>query len=306
MKEIIKITNLVKKYSDLTAVDDISFSVEEGSLFAFLGPNGAGKTTTINIISTLLEKSAGHVFVADYELGKNDDQIRRTIGIVFQENTLDDLLTVQENLTLRAGLYGKTKQETTERIKSVADLMGITDILKRRFGKLSGGQKRRIEIARAMMSDPRILILDEPTTGLDPQTRISVWNTIARLQKELKMTIFLTTHYMEEAANADMIAIIDAGKIVAYDTPGNLKDKYSSDTLNLVPVDFEEMNMIIIQKGYSPKRSSEFLTINIKNSMEAFKLLKELEGKFTSFELIRSSMDIIFINITGHAIRDKE
>jgi len=225
---------------------------------------------------------------------------------VFQENILDDLLSVRENLILRAGLYGKSKQQAVERLKTVANLMGIGDILQRRLGKLSGGQKRRVEIARALMSDPNILILDEPTTGLDPQTRISVWETIQKLQRDLKMTVFLTTHYMEEAANADRVAIIDFGKIVAYDTPNNLKSKYSSDKLNLIPKDMDEMYRLLQKKGYTPVKSLDMLRIDLKNSLEAYALLRELEGQFLAFEVLRSSMDALFINITGHAIRDGE
>lgn len=306
MSEIIVVKDLVKKYGEITAVDGISFAVQKGSLFAFLGPNGAGKSTTINIISTLLEKNSGSVTVAGFELGKQDKQIRETICSVFQENILDDLLSVQENLILRACLYGKSKHQAAERLVTVADLMGIRDILKRRFGKLSGGQKRRVEIARALMSDPQILILDEPTTGLDPQTRISVWETIQTLQRELKMTVFLTTHYMEEAANADMVAIIDFGKIVAYDTPNNLKAKYSSDTLKLVPKDMDKMTEGLIKLGYKPVKSVDSLHMDVKNSLEAYKLLKQIEGEFLAFEVQASSMDALFINITGHAIRDAE
>ncbi len=306
MNEIITVKNLVKNFDDITAVDDISFTVEEGSLFAFLGPNGAGKTTTINVISTLLSKNSGEVTVAGYELGKHDMQIRETICSVFQENILDELLTVRENLILRAGLYGSSKQEAAERLLTVSELMGIKDILKRRFGKLSGGQKRRVEIARALMSDPKILILDEPTTGLDPQIRISVWEAIQKLQRELKLTVFLTTHYMEEAANADMVAIIDFGKIVAYDTPNNLKAMYSSNILKLIPNDPDQMSKLLKQRGYIPVKSNDMLQIDVKNSLEALDLLKDLEGQFTAFEVHSSSMDTLFINVTGHAIRDNK
>jgi multidrug/hemolysin transport system ATP-binding protein len=306
MNEIIIVKNLTKKYGKITAVDGISFAVEKGSLFAFLGPNGAGKSTTINVISTLLAKNEGEVFVSGFELGKADKQIREIICSVFQENILDDLLTVRENLILRAGLYGKSKEQAIQRLATVTELMGIKDIISRRFGKLSGGQKRRVEIARALMSDPKILILDEPTTGLDPQTRISVWNTIEKLQRELKMTVFLTTHYMEEAANADMVAVIDLGKIVAYDTPEKLKAKYSSDTLNLVPRDMDAMYQLLQQKGYSLIRNTNTLKIVVKNSLEAYRLLKEIEGKFEAFEVIRGSMDTLYINITGHAIREED
>jgi len=306
MKEIIRVSNLTKKYGNITAVDSISFVVEEGSLFAFLGPNGAGKSTTINIISTLLARNSGDVSVAGFELGKQDKQIRESICSVFQENILDDLLTVRENLLLRAGLYGKSRLEAEKRIVNVSELIGISDILKRRFGKLSGGQKRRVEIARALMSDPKILILDEPTTGLDPQTRINVWETIEMLQKALRLTVFLTTHYMEEAANADMVAIIDYGKIVAYDTPNNLKAKYSADTMNLVPHDIEQMCELLMQKGYAPVKNTDMIKINVRDSLVALALLKEIEGQIFSFEVLKSSMDTLFINITGHAIRNGE
>jgi multidrug/hemolysin transport system ATP-binding protein len=304
MKEVIVVEDLVKRYKELVAVNGISFSVEEGSLFAFLGPNGAGKSTTINIINTLLSKDSGKITVGGYELGKQDREIREIICCVFQENTLDELLTVRENLILRAGLYGISRHQATVRLKSVADLMGIKDILNRRFAKLSGGQKRRAEIARALMSDPRILILDEPTTGLDPQTRISVWETIQKLQAELKMTVFLTTHYMEEAANAEMMAIIDLGKIVAYDSPNRLKAKYCADVLQVVPKDMVMMRNFLRQKGYTPVTSADMLQLGVKNSLEAFALLKEMEGQFRSFEVHQSSMDTLFINITGHTIRD--
>jgi len=305
MNDIITVKNLTKSYGKITAVDGISFAVEKGSLFAFLGPNGAGKSTTINVISTLLAKDEGEVLVSGFELGKADKQIREIICSVFQENILDDLLTVRENLILRAGLYGKSKKQAIKRLATVVELMGIKDILKRRFGKLSGGQKRRVEIARALMSDPKILILDEPTTGLDPQTRISVWNTIQKLQRELRMTVFLTTHYMEEAANADMVAVIDQGKIVAYDTPDRLKAIYSSDTLHLVPKDHEAMTVLLQQKGYTLFRNTNTLQVVVKNSLEAYSLLKEIEGQFVAFEVIRGSMDTLYINITGHAIRDE-
>ncbi|MCB5252588.1 MAG: ABC transporter ATP-binding protein [Candidatus Cloacimonadaceae bacterium] len=306
MSKIIMVKDLKKKYGEITAVDGISFDVERGSLFAFLGPNGAGKSTTINIISTLLSKDEGEVQVAGFELGKQDKQIRESICSVFQENILDDLLSVRENLILRAGLYGRSKQQALERLAIVSELMGIKDILKRRFGKLSGGQKRRAEIARALMNDPKILILDEPTTGLDPQTRISVWDKIQKLQQESKMTVFFTTHYMEEAANADMMAIIDFGRIVACDTPHNLKARYSSDKLRLIPNDFDSLAGLMTRKGYTPVKSGEKLIIDVKNSMEAYHLLKEIEGQFTAFEVIECSMDDLFINITGHAIRDEK
>ncbi len=304
LKPIIEVKNLKKSYGNFTAVDGISFAVEKGSLFAFLGPNGAGKSTTINIISTLLAKDCGEVTIDGFELGKQDKEIRSRICSVFQENVLDDLLSVRENLLLRAGLYGKNRAQAQARLAQVSDLMSIKDIHSRRFGKLSGGQKRRVEIARALMSDPQILILDEPTTGLDPQTRISVWEAIEKLQRELNMTVFLTTHYMEEAAKADMLGIIDFGKIVAYGSPNQLKAQYTTDIMNILPLDLDYMEKFLQEKGYTPLKKTDMLQIGVKDSSEAWQLLKQIEGQYRAFEVIRSSMDTLFLNVTGHAIRD--
>ena len=304
MQEIISVRQLTKRYGDLTAVDKVSFSVHEGSLFAFLGPNGAGKSTTINVICTLLEKTEGEVIVDRLVIGRDDAQIRKKIGVVFQDNVLDDLLTVRENLLSRGQLYGMSGQILQQRLAKVAATMELGDQLNRRYGKLSGGQRRRTEIGRALMSDPKILFLDEPTTGLDPQTRIQVWKTINQLQKELSMTVFLTTHYMEEAASADWVAIIDGGKIVAEGTPHELKQKHSSDLLRLTPRDRRQTEDWL-QAGSRPfERVADQLMIPVKDSLEAFSLLQSLDGTFAAFEVVNGNMDDVFINITGHKIRE--
>ena len=304
MREIIAVRNLTKRYGDLTAVDQVSFSVHEGSLFAFLGPNGAGKSTTINVICTLLNKTDGEVMVDGCAIGRDDAQIRRKIGVVFQDNVLDELLTVRENLLSRGQLYGLSGPALHRRLAEVAALMELGDQLNRRYGKLSGGQRRRAEIGRALMSDPRILFLDEPTTGLDPQTRITVWRKIRQMQKDLKMTVFLTTHYMEEAAGADWVAIIDGGHIVAEGTPHELKEKHSTDQLRLTPMDRTWSEAWLQGRGLRYERVADQLLVPVRDSLEGYALLKSLEGQFSAFEMVSGNMDDVFINITGHRIRE--
>jgi len=304
MQDIISVRQLTKRYGDLTAVDQVDFSVHEGSLFAFLGPNGAGKTTTINVICTLMGKTAGEVIVDGLSVGRDDARIRQKIGVVFQDNVLDELLTVRENLLSRGQLYGQSGPALRRRLEQVAAILELGDLLGRRYGKLSGGQRRRAEIGRALMSDPKILFLDEPTTGLDPQTRAAVWRTIRQLQKDLKMTVFLTTHYMEEASSADWVAVIDGGHIVAEGTPHDLKEKYSTDQLRLTPHDRLQTEDWLQGRGLRFDRVADQLLVPVKNSLEAFSLLKSLEGSFAAFEVVNGNMDDVFINITGHKIRE--
>ena len=235
MEESIRVEHLKKYYQDVKAVDDISFSVRKGELFGFLGVNGAGKSTTINMLCTLQEPTAGEAWVNGRKIGKDNEEIKRHIGAVYQNNCLDKLLTVKENLMLRGAMYEKDNRKLKENLAHVTEILGLSDVLKRPFGKLSGGQKRRCEIARALMHTPDILFLDEPTTGLDPATRKNVWETVRMLQKEMGMTVFLTTHYMEEAAKADHIGIISKGHFVEYGTPFSLKEKYAKDKLYLIP-----------------------------------------------------------------------
>lgn len=243
---MIKLTNVVKKFGKIEAVKGINLEVEKGSLFAFLGENGAGKSTTLSMICTESEPTSGEIYIDDEKLTfKNRKLFRQKLGVVFQENVLDDLLTVRENLYNRASLYGKTKAEITERLALVSSIMGIEDILNRRFEKLSGGQKRRAEIARAIMHDPEILLLDEPTTGLDPKTRVSVWKIIDYLREELGMTVFLTTHYLEEAKDADQLAVIHKGKIIAQGTPANIRSRFSVDKIFFYDAKVAELQKIM-------------------------------------------------------------
>ncbi len=303
MSSIIEVNNLVKRYGNLTAVDGISFTVEQGALFAFLGPNGAGKSTTINVICTTLAKTEGTVVVNGHELGKEDDAIRRSIGVVFQHSVLDNLLTVRENLEVRASFYGVKGNALKQRIAYLTDVVGLGDFIDRHYGKLSGGQRRRADVARALVNTPKILFLDEPTTGLDPQTRLKVWSSLHEMQRKEKMTVFLTTHYMEEAATADDVAIIDHGKIVAQGTPAALKDQYSSDSLIIVPKDISHMAALLDTERVAHKVKNDTIAIPVKDSLETLAILKRVEPIVESFEVVKGNMDTVFMNVTGRQIR---
>ena len=232
MNKIIKVENFAKAYGKVQAVKGISFYVEEGKLFSFLGPNGAGKSTTIDTLCTLLGYSQGDITINGFDLKKQPQAIRQSIGVVFQDSVLDDVLTVKENLTTRAGLYSQSKGEIKTMVAEVEKLLDLGEFIKRPYGKLSGGQRRRVDIAAALLHRPKILFLDEPSTGLDPQTRLVMWETIKKLQTQHGMTVFLTTHYMEEAEGSDYVIIIDHGEITARGTPGELKTQYGVDRMD--------------------------------------------------------------------------
>lgn len=302
MKNAIEVHHLVKNYGSVEAVKDISFYVEKGTLFAFLGPNGAGKSTTINIICTLLSFNQGEIKIEDYLVGKQDQLIRDRIGIVFQDSVLDDQLTVLENMQTRAALYSKTKTEMNQAIDEALKVADILDLKNRRFGKLSGGQKRRADIARALINQPEILFLDEPTTGLDPQTRKSVWSTIQELQKKTQMTVFLTTHYLEEADEADYVVVIDEGKIAAKGTPNALKDQYSHDVLILKPKDLDLLKKHLNSKiEYTVK--NDVIKISLNSTLEAIDIINQIKDDISSFQVINGSLDDAFITITGKEMR---
>lgn len=304
MSSIIEVQNLSKNYGDIQAVKGIDFSVKKGDLFAFLGPNGAGKSTTIEIICTLLKPNQGKVYVAGYELGKEDHLIRKCIGIVFQYNILDPLLTVEENLIVRGSFYGLKGKQRKKALEFATSVSGVGPFLKRSYGTLSGGQKRRADIARALIHTPQILFLDEPTTGLDPQTRISVWETITDLQKNTNLTVFLTTHYMEEAAKANSVAIIDNGLIVARGTPEELKEKHSKDRLLVTPKDREHLEKILesAKRGYEKVGEQYILTLS--NTLEALPILDLLKDNLVSFQVTTGDMDDVFVGITGKQMRE--
>lgn len=301
MSEVIRVEHLKKYFNEVKAVDDISFSVEKGELFGFLGVNGAGKSTTINMLCTLFSPTSGEVKICGYELGKHNEQIKRHIGVVYQNNCLDKLLTVKENLLLRGSLYETDKKKLLRNMENICEVLELNEIMKRPYGKLSGGQKRRCEIATALLHTPDILFLDEPTTGLDPATRESVWSTLKKLQKEMDMTVFLTTHYMEEAARASHIAIMDKGHLVQYGTPFSLKEQFAKDKLLLVPREESkaQLQQLLDEKSITFKKKEERLSIPISNTMSALPLLEEISSLIEGFEVIQGTMDDVFLQITG-------
>ncbi len=306
MSEIIEVHNLCKVYKNVNAINGIDFSVKEGSFFAFLGENGAGKSTTINIISTLLKKTSGDVIVNQHHIDKEDEKVRNDIGVVFQGNMLDRHLTVRENIFSRGSLYGMSKKEIQKCMIELSERIDITDILDRKYGKLSGGQKRRADIVRALINKPKILILDEPTTGLDPYSRKCVWDVIRQLNKERKLTIFLTTHYMEEASCADYIVIMASGEIKAKGTPAQLKTAYSSDRLMLYLKDSNIDDSLLENMGYSYEKQRELVTVWIDHSFDALEIVKNLRTEIESFEIIKGNMDDVFLNVNaGKCMREK-
>lgn len=295
MRKIIKIDHLSKSFSDVKAVQDLSFCVKEGELFAFLGINGAGKSTTINIMCGQLSKDGGKIVIDDADLDRNLDHIKRGLGIVFQNSVLDSALNVYDNLQSRAALYGLFGLTFKERLAELAKLLEFEDLLKRPVGKLSGGQRRRIDIARALINHPKILILDEPTTGLDPQTRKNIWRVISDLRRAENMTVFLTTHYMEEAAEADYIVILDSGKIAAEGTPLTLKNTYSQDFITLYGVDEKKVKALSCE--YEKIRDA--FRLSVPNTARATELIIAHPDLFTDYEITKGKMDDVFLNVTG-------
>ncbi len=302
MSSIIEVSNLSKTYQTQQAVKGISFSVKEGSLFAFLGTNGAGKSTTIEILCTLLKKSSGQVTLNGFDLDENNEgNIRKSIGVVFQQNLLDAQMTVEENILHRGKMYGLSAKELKDNYAFVTNYLQLEDIAQRNYKTLSGGQKRRADIARALIHRPKILFLDEPTTGLDPQTRQFVWKAVRQLQQDENMTVFLTTHYMEEAAVADYVVVIKLGEIVAQGSPDELKTKYAYDQLKLVfhdkLVGIEKLNELSLPF----QERNDILTIQVENTLASLSILKLIEDHIKSFEVIKGSMDDVFLHINEEA-----
>ena len=298
MKRIIEINNLYKSFGDVKAVQDLSFCVKEGELFAFLGVNGAGKSTTINIICGQLAKDSGTVVIDDKPLEEDVNTTKTKLGVVFQNSVLDKALSVKDNLRSRAALYGITGAEFTKRLEELSKMLSFEDLLKRTLGKLSGGQLRRIDIARALLHRPKILILDEPTTGLDPQTRKIIWNVIDKLRRDENMTVFLTTHYMEEAADADYVVILDSGRLVAKGTPLELKNKYTGDFITIYNV--EEETVKALGAKYEPIKDA--FRLSVPNTAAATKLIVENPEVFKDFEITKGKMDDVFLTVTGKAL----
>lgn len=304
MNNIVSVSNLKKSYGSIEAVKGISFEMEEGSLFAFLGPNGAGKSTTIDIITTFLKPDCGMVSVDGYILGQDNHQIRKTIGAVFQQGLLDDALSVIENLQVRGSLYGLHGTSLNDRVQQAIRLCALQDIQTRRYGRLSGGQRRRCDIARALLINPKILFLDEPTTGLDPQTRQNIWQVIRTLQIEEGLSVFLTTHYMEEAAEANHVIIMDDGMIKAQGTPAQLKAQYAHDTLVLYPHQMDTFEQHLQHQQLDYQRMDTSYYIALQTTMDALTILPGLQNHLHAFEVVHGTLDDAFIAIIGKDLRE--
>jgi len=295
MEQIISIDGLCKSFGDVKAVQSLSFQVKKGELFAFLGVNGAGKSTTISILCGQLAKDAGSVFVCGEDVEKGMEKICRKLGVVFQNSVLDKGLTVRDNLQSRAALYGITGKEFKKRLAELASLLDFENLLNRTVGKLSGGQRRRIDIARAILHKPELLILDEPTTGLDPQTRKLLWDVVRNLRRTDGMTVLLTTHYMEEAADADYVVIIDSGKISAEGTPLELKNKYTGDFITLYGVSEDNINNL----GLPFEKIRDAVRVSVPDTRAATQLILEHPELFSDYEITKGKMDDVFLAVTG-------
>lgn len=295
MEQIISIDGLCKSFGDVKAVQNLSFQVKKGELFAFLGVNGAGKSTTISILCGQLAKDAGSVFVCGEDVEKGMEKICRKLGVVFQNSVLDKALTVRDNLQSRATLYGITGKDFKKRLAELASLLDFENLLNRTVGKLSGGQRRRIDIARAILHKPELLILDEPTTGLDPQTRKLLWDVVRNLRRTDGMTVLLTTHYMEEAADADYVVIIDSGKISAEGTPLELKNKYTGDFITLYGISEETVKGL----GLPYEKIRDAVRVSVPDTKAATQLILKYPELFSDYEITKGKMDDVFLAVTG-------
>lgn len=295
MSNLIQIEHLSKRFGQVQAVDDLSFRVKEGELFAFLGVNGAGKSTTINILCGQLPKDSGTVTICGTDLDTDASRIKQDLGVVFQNSVLDKDLSVQDNLRSRAALYGISGKTFRKRLAELAVLLDFQELLKRPVGKLSGGQRRRIDIARALLHRPKILVLDEPTTGLDPQTRNLLWQVVGKLRREKNLTVFLTTHYMEEAADADYVVILDHGKIAAEGTPLMLKNTYTGDYITIYGQAETEIQKL--GAPYEPLRDA--FRVSVPNTAAATELILRYPEVFRDFEITKGKMDDVFLAVTG-------
>lgn len=295
MRNIIEIENLDKSFQDVHAVNDLSLCVKEGELFAFLGVNGAGKSTTISIMCGMLAKDSGKVYIDGKDVDNDMREIAKELGVVFQNTVLDEKLSVKDNLLSRASLYGITGKAAKDRINELAELLDFKDILGRTFGKLSGGQKRRVDVARALLHKPKILILDEPTTGLDPEARKTLWSVVTSLRKNENMTVFLTTHYMEEAADADYVVILDSGKISAKGTPLELKNAYTGDFVTIYNADESAVRAL----GLPCEAIRDAIRVAVKDTAQARDLILNNPQLFSDFEITKGKMDDVFLAVTG-------
>ncbi|HZK83486.1 MAG TPA: ATP-binding cassette domain-containing protein [Desulfosporosinus sp.] len=305
MNSIIVVKNFTKKYGNFAAVNDISFEVEEGTIFAFLGPNGAGKSTTINTLCTIFEKTSGTLLIDGKDVSTQKSEVRSTIGVVFQDPTLDNKMTIDENLKMHCVFYNIPKKEVEERIQFVLKLVDLLKERKKMVGALSGGMKRRVEIARGLIHYPKVLFLDEPTTGLDPQTRAQIWEYIIKLQKERNITIFLTTHYMEEAEICDQIAIMDGGVIVAYDAPYALKKQYTKDKAYITTEKEQELEQLLEQYKLEYVKKDGYYRVDAEDINGLLQVLSLQKDVISDIEIKKGTFNDVFLEITGKKIREE-
>ena len=303
---IIQVKNFTKKYGNFTAVDNINFDVEEGHIFAFLGPNGAGKSTTINTLCTIFDKTEGSLTINGNDVNNKRNEVRKTIGVVFQDSTLDNKMTIDENLRMHCVFYKVPKHEIEERIVFVLELVDLLNVRRKTVASLSGGMKRRVEIARGLIHYPKVLFLDEPTTGLDPQTRAHVWEYIVKLQKEKNITIFMTTHYMDEAEICDKVAIMDHGKIIAHDTPFGLKKQYTKDRAYITTKNPAALEALLDSKNIAYLAKEKFHRVDVDCTENILEVLAECRADITDIEIRKGTLNDVFLEITGRDIRDEE
>ncbi len=303
MGSIIEVRDFVKQYGSFTAVDKISFDVEEGSIFSFLGPNGAGKSTTINTLCTIFEKTSGTLLIDSKDVTREKNAVRSAIGVVFQEPTLDGKMTVMENLLMHCHFYGIGRRAARERIEFALGLVDLLDWRRAMASSLSGGMKRRVEIARSLLHFPKVLFLDEPTAGLDPQTRAHIWDYVVRLQRERGITIFLTTHYMDEAEISGQVAIIDHGRIVALDTPTRLKQQYTHDRAYIATSDEPGLERLLAAGGFAWECHGEHYAVDIGSLATLMELIGAHQSAITDLEVRKGTLNDVFLNITGREIR---
>lgn len=305
---VIVVENLVRKFGDLVAVNNISFNVVRGEIFGFLGPNGAGKTTTINILCTLLKPTSGSATLAGFDVARQQNQVRQSIGLVFQDPSLDERLSAIQNLRFHAMVYNVPGKTAEPRIKQLLTMMELWDKRNNEVRTYSGGMKRRLELARGLLHSPKVLFLDEPTLGLDPQTRNRIWDYILELCQREGTTIFMTTHYMDEADKADRIAIIDHGKLVAIDTPENLKQSVGRDIIKVKTADDEKaVEEIKLRYQLEARHDGAGITFDVEKGEEFLPVfLREFGTKILSVSLHRPSLEDVFIKLTGREIRPEE
>ena len=297
----IMVSGLIKRYRGFTAVDDISFDVDDGQVFAFLGTNGAGKSTTIGCLTTTLAFDGGTIRVAGHDVVSDGERVRETVGVVFQDSLLDRMLTVRENLALRASFAHLDRNHVGRRIAELGELIELGDFVNRRYGQLSGGQRRRVDIARALLHEPRILFLDEPTAGLDPASRAVVWRTIQELRRTSGLTVFLTTHYMEETEEADRVCIIDRGRMIADGTPAELRAAHSRSLLTVTSDDPAGLLRLAAKHGALPEQDDDVIVVPVPDAATARAILAEHGDSVRDFEFRHGRMDDVFLALTGRS-----